>query len=644
MKDNREFIDGIYKKYEEELKDSDIKLKEKKKRTLKIALKLISSVAVLLVISTIIIHKEREISTNIETESKLLSSVGTFDNFYKIMNEYSTKEKLSNYFSSEILIEDATIEQSSDTLNSASKTESYSQTNTQVSNVDEADVVKTDGENIYYATYDKLVIVDAKDPNNLKEIYKEEFEESNFRPQELYVYGDRLIVLGNTYINSGDVLKTYSATTENYISYKNKTCAIIYDLSGEVKRIREIDLTGNLLSSRMIDGYLYIISTQYINAYNIKNTPIAELSEDMYKPTYKDTAVSQDEKKIGFDQIEYFEDFETANILSVATLKVDNNEEAKIKTFLGSGEEIYVSEDNMYIVKTNSNYNILTREVTTSSTTILKFSLDGINVNYKAEAEVPGYINNQFSMDESNGTFKIATTVGAIWNLTDYTTNALYILDENLNEIGRIEGLAKGEKIYSVRYTKDKAYIVTYKQVDPLFVIDISNPRVPTLLGELKIEGYSTYLHPYDENHLIGFGYDTTFNGKTTTTNGLKMVMFDITDLSNPKELFKVEIGDRSTSSPLTYNHKALLFSKEKNIIAFPTSNYKNKNKYKAQIYDIDLEKGFTLKGEITSSDNNYKYQIERIIYINNSYYTISQQEIKAVDMETLEEINSIEI
>ena len=162
----------------------------------------------------------------------------------------------------------------------------------------------------------------------------------------------------------------------------------------------------------------------------------------------------------------------------------------------------------------------------------------------------------------------------------------------------------------------------------------------------MKLPGYSTYLHSYDETHLIGFGYDTKEDGTRVITNGLKMVMFDISDLNNPKELFKIAVGEsRYTYSELLYNHKALMFSKEKNIIAFPLySSAENKSNSRAAIYEIDLEKGFILKGEIGNITNDYKEQVQRIVFVNNTYYTLSQSLVRAADMETLEVIKEIKI
>ena len=238
-------------------------------------------------------------------------------------------------------------------------------------------------------------------------------------------------------------------------------------------------------------------------------------------------------------------------------------------------------------------------------------------------------------------------------------TNNLYVLDENLKTVGSIENLAKGEKIYSVRFVGNKAYMVTFVQTDPLFVIDLSEPTNPILLGELKIPGYSKYLHPYDENHIIGFGENTeTKENGSVITIGMKMALFDVTNPTSPKEMYSIDIGDRGTYSELLYNHKSLLFSKEKNIIAFPISISEEENNYRSNlkfqgaiVYGLDLENGFTLKGQIAHmqitdgyKDYDYTKQVERIIYINNNLYTLSKGIIKVTNMENMEEVETINL
>ena len=297
---------------------------------------------------------------------------------------------------------------------------------------------------------------------------------------------------------------------------------------------------------------------------------------------------------------------------------------------------MYIATNN---VKYDKNYNFIK-----GSTHILKFALNNGKFEFKAETDINGQVNNQFSMDESDQYFRIATTSGSLWDMDENTSNNLYVLDENLKEVGNVTNFGKEEKIYSVRYVGNKAYVVTFKQIDPLFVIDLSNPTKPEILGELKIPGYSTYLHPYDETHIIGFGYDTKDDGTRITINGLKMVMFDISDFNNPKVLFKIKIGDEHTYSNLEYDHKALLYSKERNIIAFPLTNYSRGNTdSRATIYEIDLEKGFSLKGEISHITDKYDEKVERVVYLNNTFYTLSKKIIKAAGMNELKVIKEIE-
>lgn len=214
----------------------------------------------------------------------------------------------------------------------------------------------------------------------------------------------------------------------------------------------------------------------------------------------------------------------------------------------------------------------------------------------------------------------------------------MYILNDKLEEVGKVAGFAQEERIYAVRYFEEKAYVVTFKETDPLFVIDLSDASNPQILGELKLPGYSTYLHPYDETHIIGFGYENTV--------GLKMVMFDVSDLSNPQVLFDTKVGNNKyTYSELLYNHKALLFSKEKSIMAFPLYSSEGRQSYsRAAVYEIEMEKGFLLRGEIGNVTNEYKKQVERIVIVNDVFYTLSKGLVKAANIDNCEVINEFEI
>jgi hypothetical protein len=292
-------------------------------------------------------------------------------------------------------------------------------------------------------------------------------------------------------------------------------------------------------------------------------------------------------------------------------------------------------------------------------------------VELKAEGDVPGHILNQFSMDENGTTFRIATTVGQAWDSTEKVSNDLHVLNMDLDETGSVTKIAPGETIYSVRFMGNRAYMVTFKQVDPFFVIDLKDPRNPKILGNLKIPGFSNYLHPYDENHVIGFGKDvdesidadkvhSTDAIYYTAVQGLKIALFDVTDVSNPKQKAVEVIGDRGTDSPLLTDHKALLFEKDRNLMAFPVLVTKrpdgspksadgNPVFQGAYVYDVTTA-GFKLRGKITHYDTSDEFMkagsywyggdrdIQRIVRIGSQLLTISDTQVRSHGETTVSE------
>ena len=229
--------------------------------------------------------------------------------------------------------------------------------------------------------------------------------------------------------------------------------------------------------------------------------------------------------------------------------------------------------------------------------------------------------------------------------------NHVYVLDKSLDIVGRLEDLAPGERIYSVRFMGEKAYMVTFRQVDPLYVIDLSNPKNPNVLGFLKIPGVSDYLHPYDENQMIGVGRGATEDGRM---QGMKLSLFDVSDVSNPREISKHMIGERGTSSEALNDHKAFLFSKEKGLLVIPVqvSEGGNWNAFQgAYVFNIDLTSGISLKGKIThtegtASEDKYRYdyasRIRRALYIDDVLYTLSEKMLKMNGLIDIVEINKI--
>ena len=586
--------------------------------------------------------------------SQELPKVESFKNLYAMLKTRNTNR---------YTIDDMISVDSITNANSKNKTATnevandYSKTNTQVQGVDEADIVKTDGTYIYYLTNEKLTIINTENASQMKEMSTIKFDET-FTPEEIFLNNDKIIVIGKRY--EYDKTERKIGIDEDYLypNYMDKTytSAKLYNVKDKINPTleRTVEVEGNYLTARMIGSNVYIVSNKYMYYAYICNTyKSTELNEDDFKPHYLDTATSNETKSINFDCIYYIPEFEDTNYLNIVAFNITNNQEANVESYLGAGEEIYASKENLYVTKTKYDYE--KNNKTSITTEIYKFNLNNANCTFAKAGDVPGSVLNQFSMDECNGYFRIATTDSTSWN-SESNTNNLYVLNENLETIGKIEGLAKGERIYSVRFMGNRAYMVTFVETDPLFVIDLSNPTTPTVLGELKIPGYSKYLHPYDETHLIGIGEDTEVvnygYGDRVETNGMKMAMFDVTDPNNPQELYNVKIGEKGTYSELLYNHKALLFSKEKNIIAFPVSITEDDYKVTFQgaiVYGVSLEKGFELKTKISNSATDYdryysRNRVERIIYIKDTLFTLSNGLIKAVDLNTFETKGSIEL
>ncbi len=507
---------------------------------------------------------------------------------------------------------------------------SYSETNTQVENVDEADIVKTDGNYIYYlhTINGKIYIINPSDLELVSTIELEEKNKTEFLPREIYVKDKRIIILGDEIKSSS--YSTYSKYADVAYIGNTFTKAVIYDISDlkKPKMAREVKIDGNYVSSRMIDDNLYFVSEKSIY-YEIN------CKDEDYLPKVSDSANNEGEQTIKYDKIAYFEDTDCCSYMIVAGLDTSKEEDVSVETFFGANSNIYASENNLYVSQTSYKDDKI-------KSTIYKFNLKDAKVELQCKGEVEGSTNNQFSFDEYKGNLRVATTgTNSLYN----ETNQIYVLNENLEQIGRLGGLAKGESIYSVRFIENVAYVVTFKQVDPLFVIDMSDPTNPTLEGKLEIPGYSTYLHPYDKDHIIGIGYDVEANkyGGTTRTT-IKMSMFDVSDLANPKEIFKVSIGDAFATSDIIYNHKALFYNKEKNLIGFPlTSTDKNyDSKHGFVIYKIDLEKGFEKYGEVLEESENFN-NISRIIYIGDTLYSISSKMITSYKLENIEKIKELE-
>jgi uncharacterized secreted protein with C-terminal beta-propeller domain len=279
-------------------------------------------------------------------------------------------------------------------------------------------------------------------------------------------------------------------------------------------------------------------------------------------------------------------------------------------------------------------------------------------------------------MDEYNGFFRIATSVRIATSNLESTS--VHVFNQNLEVVGKLEDLAPGEDLHSARFMGDRCYLVTFKKIDPLFVIDLEDPTNPEVLGKLKIPGYSDYLHPYDEHHIIGVGKETveSENGDWAWYQGVKLSLFDVTNVSQPKEISKIEIGDRGTDTLVLRDHKAFLFSRSKNLLVLPILLAEiDEAKYPPELYpygvpanaygdfvwqgayvlNVTLDDGFTVRGGVTHIENSTElmksgyyfsspYAVTRALYIDDLLYTISSNRVKVNSLVDLSEVAVVDL
>ena len=601
---------------------------------------------------------------------------------------------------------------------------SYSETNVQVKGVDEADIVKTDGKYIYAISGKKVVIVLAYLAEEAKVVSQIEFESS---PEEIFVNkaNDKLVVFLRSYEKfAKTIIKIYDISdkskpelehsieaTGNYfdsrmidsyvyaiiqqpVFYKNKHILLpevkfddsrhrieaesIYyfgypDYGYNFVVVFAFDLkTGKAANKTFLIGNQQRIYVSEDNIYFLgdKRADIRNFSKRVYEeailPLLSGEAREEAEK---IAELKFIDEIEKRSLIERIFRKylesIDPEEAAeKMKAYAEK-----INEISMDFEKTR----------------IYKISIDKLNISYVAGAEVRGRVLDQFSMHEYGDYFRIATTSFSAFFMPEprimlearesmpevmprsESSNNVYVLDNNLNIIGKLENIAKGEQIYAARFLGDKLFLVTFRRVDPFFVIDLSNPEKPEILGYLKIPGFSEYFHVYDEKHILGIGREV--DESTGRLTGIKISLFDISNFSKPEEKAKFVIESRYSSSEALFDHKAVLFSKDKALLVIPVSEQElipmplesgegaaeiekpipRKPRFWQGAYVFSVnENEILLKGKITHFENKsmpfYALNIRRALYIDNVLYTVSQAMIKANALEDLEEIKKISL
>ncbi len=657
----------------------------------------VTVVAVIIILATVLF------STTLvsDPQNPYKDNLQRFDSYESLIASFKSSYENSNsrYKGMDILggIAPTMMNATGDGVAESSGGSDFSTTNIQVEGVDEADIVKTDGKYIYAISGNKLFIVDSYPIDGAEIVLEKDF--NGQAPQEMFISGNKLILFLRDY---GSYYGYYpgcyncevgiddAVGIDNSIrpfGYNGVSKVQVFDITNKSSLVleKEYEFEGDYLTARMIDNKVHFVVNSYPRYYimeeefdiNNETNIIPLMREDGVEASVAQVA---DAKEIGFVPNVSIERFVTIATLNLSSLDLEK------ETVAASGQTVYASQNNIYLVENNYGNEPVVLQALKSifvpnwenvnKTSILKFNLDSSKPIFVGSNTVPGSVLNQFSMDEHNNYFRIATTTNSYSQIDgSQKSNNVYVLNDQMEIVGLLEDLAPGEQIYSARFMGGKGYMVTFKKVDPLFVLDLSDPTNPTVLGKLKIPGYSDYLHPIDETHILGLGKDSipAEYGDFSWYQGIKIAIFDVSDVSNPIELHKIVIGDRGTDSYALHDHRAFLFNKEKELLVIPITlaeipaDVKNADPNSeivrnfpaygeqvfqgAMVFNVSIANGFSERGRIThvtSEDElkrgyyyDYSSAIKRSLYIENILYTISDRMLKANNLITLEELKS---
>ncbi len=566
----------------------------------------------------------------------------------------------------------------------------YSATNVQVEGVDEADIIKTDGKYAYAISGNRLFIVEAFPAEEAGILSETSFSEENSIPLELFVLGDKLLLFSSQYSYDRDCVGSENGETQaRCFGYGGVVQAKLYSIEDREnpKLEKEAEFEGSYLNSRLIGDTAYFIVNSYPRwpVYGIEELLASEFDES--KNIIPMMRLDGIESRVArANEIGYVSNVPPSNFITIVSLNLGTGE-LNSETVTASGQTIYASQENLYIAagvwSGIEELPVPLRTVgsifipgwgSVEKTSVSKFELSDGEIYFVGEGIVPGSILNQFSMDEFDSHFRIATTVGHVTRSGSESKNNVYVLDSEMNVVGALEDLAPGERIYSARFMGERGYLVTFKKVDPLFVLDLSDHENPKVLGKLKIPGYSDYLHPIDESHILGLGKETieALKGNFAWYQGIKMAIFDVSDPENPVEMDKIVIGDRGTDSYALHDHKAFLFDREKELLVIPVTLAEIPEEQKKEdleerlrpsygeyvfqgafVFNVSLEDGISEKGRIThvTAEDELKrgymysgdYSVKRSFYIDGVLYTFSDRTLKANDLDSLEEISTVD-
>ena len=529
----------------------------------------------------------------------------------------------------------------------------YSGTNIQVEGVDEGDIVKTDGTYLYIIREYELIImqVNGQEVTEVSHtmvgaaVDNEEQESgailnSEKLPQELYLCGDRAVIISSDY--------EYYDLPDGSSESKTCTDVDIYDLTNREApaAVASLGQDGYSIASRMIGDTLFLVTSYY------PNSPDPGRVETFAPCTYRDG----ERTPLECSSIAMLPNDDTMTFSVLGSYSVPDAGVIGTQSILGGGDTVYMNANNLYLCRLafsdtvtetkNEDPYVVTSHTDSVDTVISRYAVNDNQLSYCASGTVAGGLLNQFSLDEKDGNLRVVTTeersnyrvyVDEANDFENYKhdsdekSNDLYVLNADLKPVGSVTGIADGEQVYSVRFQGDYGYLCTYRTTDPIFAVDLTDPAAPEVVGEVKLSGYSDYLHVWNDDLLFGLGMETQEvtdeNGTTAKLDGMKMVMINKTDPAHLSEAGVMSVN-ADYSEALT-NHKAILVDPARNLIAFPAEG-------SYLVYGYTPEDGFALKAEIAVSEWDWH---NRGVVIGDYFYVCGTDRVNILDLNSLENV-----
>ena len=564
------------------------------------------------------------------------------------------------------------------TASADSSAPSFTGTNVQVQGVDEPDRVKTDGTHLFVSTQNTVSIINAYPPTSAAVLSTLKFPNSNVIGLE--IAKDRLMVInqkgggGITYQKAGGGVMYQQTSGTSAVEL------LLYDVTNfnSPRLMQNESVPGAYVAARLADGFVYAVIQQPSYIFNGQGNATAVMPMASNNGTTAQLSASSVYYTNNTSQISYY--------TIIPSVSMATGKESTVTVLTGPSATVYVSTSNVYVVYTNypdlfSTHGIVGDVYTggavsasdiqqAQNSTVLRAAYSSGTVVVKAAGVVPGSVLNQFSLDEYNGYFRVATGRFAMVSGSATRSDDVYVLDLGMNQVSALRNIAPGENIYAVRFVGSMGYVVTFMQIDPLFVISFKDIAKPAILSELKVSGYSDYLHPLPGGYLIGVGKDAV--PSSTIQNvafylGLKLSLFRIFDNGTSIQVDKLLIGDRGTDSPVLTDHLAFTFDSTRNVTVIPLTLYKvtgTQNNCSSCIppygdpvwqgvYVIQVTRsGFNILGRVSqytgslnfgdSANNNL--QIDRSVIIGDYLYTISQDEVMASTLSSFSTVATVQL